>query len=464
MYLKQRNNFSLIFWWIKNLIPLLAIATRLADFATTDLSYLLLAGYALTGRRETIQALVLAWLFKMVNLGLVPEMSTVTGYYTVLFAGALSLALRSNFLHLDCFKLFTLFLGLFLVLHALLFSQIPDVSILKAINWMLVMVVLLSAWSGLNELQRDDLQRWLFKFLILLAIMSLPFLAIPSIGYMRNGSGFQGILNHPQAFGPTMALLSALVFGRLLSQKRPSIMLIAMAFGSLILIILSESRTAGMALVFAMAFSVVFACVLRRKTIATIAPALRSKRLVALGTAVFFAFTVTGSQLSGVVNDYISKGRKFQVSGITEAYDLSRGSLISTMMDNIKERPWTGIGFGIASDPDSMVISRDPVLDLPISAPIEKGVAPLAVLEEIGVLGFLLIAIWVGILIRRAALNGMAALMVACTTLLINMGEAILFSPGGMGLLALIMLSYAANKPKSSSLVASHPKSSVPHA
>ncbi len=72
-----------------------------------------------------------------------------------------------------------------------------------------------------------------------------------------------------------------------------------------------------------------------------------------------------------------------------EAYDLSRGSLIDEMWQNITEHPLAGIGFGIGSDPSEMEIERDPVFRLPIGAPIEKGVLPIAVVEELGIIGAL---------------------------------------------------------------------------
>ena len=46
-------------------------------------------------------------------------------------------------------------------------------------------------------------------------------------------------------------------------------------------------------------------------------------------------------------------------------------------------------------------------------------------------------------IIRSAASAGMAPLAVVLTALLINMGESIFFSPGGMGMLVLIMVSWA---------------------
>jgi len=122
------------------------------------------------------------------------------------------------------------------------------------------------------------------------------------------------------------------------------------------------------------------------------------------------------------------------------------------MIANIVVKPFTGIGFGIASDYLSMDIVRDPILGLPISAPIEKGVTPLMVLEEVGIIGFILFAIWIWILIRRSIVNGASAFLVMTTLLLLNLSEATLFSPGGAGLLILILLSSSATKPRVSKL------------
>lgn len=90
-----------------------------------------------------------------------------------------------------------------------------------------------------------------------------------------------------------------------------------------------------------------------------------------------------------------------------------------------------------------MEVKRDPVLGLPTGASIEKGVAPLMVLEEVGVLGALFVALWLLRLLRSAARSGLAPFAVCMTVLLLNMGEATLFSAGGMGLLPMILLGWA---------------------
>ena len=147
--------------------------------------------------------------------------------------------------------------------------------------------------------------------------------------------------------------------------------------------------------------------------------------------------------MNSVVTDFISKGNRAQVSGLLDAYGDSRGELMEKMWANIEADPWVGIGFGIASDPKSMVIERDPLLGLPVGASIEKGVLPLAVLEEVGVFGLALAALWILMLFHRSTRGGITATAVSLTALLLNMGESTLFSPSGFGLLPLILLGWA---------------------
>ena len=118
------------------------------------------------------------------------------------------------------------------------------------------------------------------------------------------------------------------------------------------------------------------------------------------------------------------------------------GGLIGEMWQNIKEKPFTGIGFGIASDVHEMNVQRDPLLGLPLGAPIEKGVLPVAVLEEVGLFGLGFVVAWLWSFLRYWIRGGVVPVSVGLTILLLNMGEATLFSPGGMGLLSLILIGW----------------------
>jgi hypothetical protein len=88
---------------------------------------------------------------------------------------------------------------------------------------------------------------------------------------------------------------------------------------------------------------------------------------------------------------------------------------------------------------------------IPISAPVEKGFLPTAILQEGGVLGGGLLTLIIALLSRRAWRNTdlrWRAMFVAC--LAINAGECVFMSPGGIGmfdwlLLGLAMFSYRTN-------------------
>lgn len=425
----------------------LALALRIGAEPTVGASYLLLAAYALAGRGHAIQALALSWLFSMLNPGLAAEASGASvGRYAVLLAATLSVLLRSKSLRqrlrVDRVTSMTVLLGLFFVVHALMFSPVVDVSVLKAVSWTVAMATLIAAWLGLSENERSAVAEQIFRGLVVLLLVSLPFLALP-VGYLRNDTGFQGVLNHPQVFGPTMALLGAWAASRMLGERRPPWSLVALVGACLVLVLLSEARTAGFALVLGVGIAVVSVSRLSGRSMRVVLPGLKSRRVVLVATLALVGAALASTQLGSVLANFVAKSGRAEVGSVLEAYERSRGGKMDEMWANIQTKPLQGIGFGIASDPRDMVVDRDPVLGLPTGAPIEKGVLPLAVLEEVGVFGFLAVAAWLLTVLRRSARGGIAPLAVALTGLMLNFGEFTFFSPGGFGLLALILIGWA---------------------
>jgi len=241
-------------------VVVVALFMRLASTPTANLSYLLLAAYALLGRAQAIQALALSWLFTMLNPGIAAEATQGSvGRYAVLLAASASVFLRSwqfhNSIKVRPATLATLLLGLFFVGHSWFFSPMVDVSVLKAVSWTLTMSTLIAAWAGLAVGEREALARYIFGGLIVVMLVSLPLLPL-QVGYLRNGNGFQGVLNHPQAFGPTMALLGAWAAGHLFGVKRPPWLHVVLVGICLVLVILSETRTAGLALLLGVGLAV----------------------------------------------------------------------------------------------------------------------------------------------------------------------------------------------------------------
>ena len=429
-------------------VLLVALLTRLVSAPNANASFLLIAAYAMLGRAQAIHALAFSWLFSMLSPGIAAEATAgLVGRYIVLAAAAVSVFLRSGMmlrnLRVSWPVLATLLLGVSLVVHSLLFSPIPDVSVLKALSWTVAASTILSAWSGLGVVEQNVLARQVFGGLTVLLLCSLPLLELP-LGYLVNGTGFQGVLNHPQVFGQTMALLGAWAGSRMLADSTPAWGLVVLFGACLVLVVLSEARAAGIAALLGIVLAAVAGNVLARRSIRSFLPGLRSRRVHLVVAVSLVAAILAGPALPDRLGEYFSK--RTDSTNLAEAYDASRGALIEGMWANIQAQPWRGIGFGIASAPGDMVVDRDPILGLPTGAAIEKGVMPLAVLEEVGVFGLLAVLLWLWMLMRRAARGGgMTALAVFGTALLMNLGESVLFSPGGFGMLSLILIGWAAS-------------------
>lgn len=434
-------------YWIRCVVLCALVILRIASTPTANLSWLLLAGYATLGRAQAIQALALSWFFSMLNPGIAAEATLdALGRYAVIAGAMASVLLRSGLLEGRLSVRWpvaaTLLLGSFLACHSVLVSPLADVSILKAVAWAVAMSTLIAAWQGLVDHERDRLSLQIFNGLVVILIISLPLLFHP-LGYLRNGTGFQGVLGHPQAFGPTMAFLGAWAASQMFAHVRPAWTSVALVGASLVLVILSEARTAGVAMIMGLSVSFVTAPALSGQRILHVLPGLLSKRVWGvLAVAAFLAIPLS-THLADLANHYITKSGRADAAGLLEAYEGSRGRLVDTMWANIGENPLIGIGFGIASTPNEMEVVRDPLLGLPMGAAIEKGVMPLAVLEEVGLMGFLLVSLWLLMLTRRVGKGGVAPLTVTATALLMNLGEATFFSPGGMGMLSLVVVGWA---------------------
>jgi len=447
------------------LIFVSALTMRFASGVTANVSFFLLAAYALSGRAQAIQSLALGWLFSMLSGGekggiAPPATQAAIGRYIVIAAAALSILIRnllsSSKGQVSLPTLSTWLFGAFIFSHSCLFSTDVEISLLKSTVWAVTFLTLLSAWENLSVESRQQLQAQLIGLLVAILLCSLP-LVFLSVGYVANNSGFQGILNQPQGFGPVMALLGSFVIIGLLAKPQPLWRDLTLAVACLVMVIMSQARTAGLALVLGVVIAVIVAPMLMRHSKYNALPGLRNTKMLLM----LFLLTLCAlvglalgeeEKLAKILDSYLSKGGG--TSNLSEAYQNSRGGLMAAMWDNIVSQPFTGIGFGVASTSwDMDIITRDPYFGLPLGAPIEKGVLPLAVLEELGIPGFVLFLGWLGILIQRAGRRGVLELALAATVFLINFGESTLMSPSGLGMILLIVLTWAVALPKQPSNV-----------
>ena len=423
----------------KNIILLtlliIAFCLRFIGGDIANFSYFVLAGYAFFGRAQLIQSLAILWFFSFIGPAITEDPSAAHLLRYVTIGGAAVSLLLQNYkdnsyksVSLPVFA--TLFLSVFIVVHSMSFSLMVDVSILKAISWLTVVGVLLSAWTSLDYLERARLEMQLFGGLAVLMLMCLP-LVFMEIGYIRNGYAFQGISGSSQSWGLIMAILGSWLIGRLFERVKYRWFEIILLVLSLILLVMSATRTAGLALFLAAFGSLIIFAFTRVSLLSFI-------RTLAVVSAISM---VSWFSFSDQLTTFMYK--KDSVSNVLEIGEVSRGVLVFPMIKNISENPMTGIGFGVASRPSMRYSRRDSLFGLPISSPVEKGVTPIAALEELGLPGLLLVLLWTWIMIRRSFRSGFAPFVVLSTVMFTNLGEASMFSAGGMGLLLLISLGWA---------------------
>ena len=146
---------------------------------------------------------------------------------------------------------------------------------------------------------------------------------------------------------------------------------------------------------------------------------------------------------SKVLTAYAYKGTLGQAHDLDQAFYESRGGGALLQWDDFLDKPLTGNGFGVY--PDGHFPAGVTLFDgIPISAPVEKGFLPTAILEEGGALGGALLALLIACLCRRAWRNTdlrWRAMFIAC--LGINIGECVFMSPGGIGIFDWVLLSLA---------------------
>ncbi|MDA0977609.1 MAG: hypothetical protein O3B72_03535 [Proteobacteria bacterium] len=422
-------------------MPLLAILLRLMSGEIAILGYLVAGLYAVNGRAQAVTALTLSWLFSMLNPDIFPDSGLASiGRYWILLMSVLCLVAHPSRRPLRNASrqviLGTTLFAVFVILHSFLFSRMSDVSLLKATSWTVAIIVLLMCWSQMSWAQRNRTSNQIYWILIAVMIVSL-LLTQFTAGYLPGRQLLRGLLGHSQSLGITMAILALWSLVNLIASRKPARLDLLIFPLAVFTIYLTGARTAFLALTLAFLIMVSLGPHLAQRKLLAMLPGLKSRKVQFNGLIFLILLAISAPSLQSEIDSFLTKG--YRADNIQEAFKSSRGGLLEEMQRNIDRYPLTGIGFGIASAPNEMRIVRDPIFGLPISAAVEKGVLPVAVIEELGYPGAGLFALWIMMLIIQSARLGAFSLGILCTILALNMGEAILFSIGGMGMLALIL-------------------------
>jgi hypothetical protein len=434
------------------LLPLLATLMRIASPPTATLSYLVIAAYAFCGRRQAIIALYLCCLFNLMNHGFpgkVPSGAALLRFI-VFFSAAFSVLLHGRNPRAPrqggLLMITTFVMCLLIAMHSIAISPLIDVSLLKIISFTIVVMTIFAGWSWMDATERRLTEQMMLGGLMIVAIASLPLLRL-SVGYMMNRRLFQGVLVHPNNFGPFMSILAIVLAMQCLTTRPLRAWRVAMLLVALLLVFRSGSRMS--LLTFVGGLSIGFLAEMSRGALAgyRLSPRIVKGRISVAFVAVALLMVLSGPRVISAYKEFVQKGSK-EVGSIGEAFQKSRGFLIEKLQRNIVDNPMTGIGFGIASDAQQWVgIDRDPIFGLPLMYTIEKGVMPLAVIEELGIPLSCLVFTWVAMLIAYSTRGGIVPLTAFCVALLTNLAESTLFSPGGMGLMILLIAGWSATAP-----------------
>ena len=406
----------------------------------------ILSIHALRGAKESIQALTILSILILLNPGLFPTVYQWSTLRWIVLSAAFGRMLWDGIIQsaptpITLIRPLYVF-GLSVVVLALISSHDPLISIFKITAFTIGVSTVMTSFHRTAHL-RDYWISWLFTVSLAVIVASLP-LYLSSFGYFRNGIGFQGILNHPQTYGPFAAPFTALLTSLILFRKDYSRLVILGASLGWIAIFTSLART-GLVMATIGILLAAFCHVLSSRRFPKPRTRARSVPAFVLGLMILGIVVVAyGDQILSASSTFILK----QDSGGKSASFEIRKLKLPNQLENFATAPLSGIGFGVDIDPESFQnsdIGRTTMFGIPTGAPTEKSFLPTAILEETGIIGASLTILLIISLVRPVYAQGdLAALSVLISCLLINIAEIAFFSFGGIGLYIWIMtgLSY----------------------
>lgn len=418
---------------------LVAFFVALSSFSlfppSMQFTYVGLCIWALFGPKHSLQAIIFAAFIRYLN----PALFTFTSEMGVLSWLILLLAMIRNvpFAGKEVApKLAPLFLFcLFTAALTVVTSSYVMVSIMKLLSFAAGSLTVLVCCERLNKSEIKSLWLWVSALFTLVICLSLFTLAVPAVAHHR-GAGFQGILNHPQALGALIAPFASFLLAGVFFQRKSLISMPVLIASVLVGIsVLSETRTAMVAVALSLVSTLILYFISNKR----FSKNSSMGKTLAKGAAflvLFLSVVATYKPAQDVLFSYVLKRES---SNVEEALS-SRSSGIASQWNHFIAKPIAGWGFGVYPG-DNFAKDVHTFMGIPISAPVEKGFMPTAVLEELGFVGalFLIYFLW---RITRFVVSTpdirWAALFFAC--LFVNLGEFVFFSAGGIGIFYWVLM------------------------
>ena len=354
--------------------------------------------------------------------------------------------------------------GLFLYLMCATISSIqgycPPVSYLKLINYSVFMLGLYFGGRMISE-DMQELNRMraaLLAFSIAMVFGSIIMFFVPSIGYMNVGSLseqgysekqiaeqiaegglnlFKGITNHSQTLASMLVIFISWVSCDMLFVEHKTTKLhSAILLAAFPLLYMTRSRTALFG-VFALLILILTYAIPRTQLPIKFK---NNVRKVVWGFIVLAVISIFVLQLRGEgFSKWIRKTESsYDDRGLIEAVTASRMALVEqNMYDFNRNRLW-GSGFQVSEEVADRYRQSEGLM---ISAPIEKGILPLMVLGEGGIIGTIAFAIFLIMFYDGCSKNRYVATATLFTVnIMLNMSEATFFSANGGGTQWIVLL------------------------
>lgn len=244
---------------------------------------------------------------------------------------------------------------------------------------------------------------------------------------------FNGVTWHSQTLGPLLAMLNTfLLSDYLCGFRRPSWLYRILLAGIPPLVYMTSSRTAFFAYLMSI-ISVVF--FFQREH--HVSGSKRQRVLMSFMIASFVAVIVVAfhPRTSERLEAFLRKSRSGEVgqytTDLTESLFASREGLIQRGWKRFQESPWIGNGFQVSPEMRGYNIFEHGFI---FSAPIEKGFMWTMILEEGGVLGMAIFAVFIFSLYTNYMRMQFTCFLSTFTVFLaLNSGEASIFSTSGGG-------------------------------
>lgn len=322
-----------------------------------------------------------------------------------------------------------LFFSLYILsLCAFAKSIVANVTLLKGARHMLLAICVVLLIGSLCTLPFPAVAyplttRWLLHEGMDLATASQEIAATMGT---RGMMLFAGLTLHSQMLGPMLTmvicyLLCDMLFVEHRTTKFHALLLII----SFVFAYMTRSRTALFSLIVAITMIGVF-------TSRRIQLSARVKRSVHGALALFACVVVIGAIAaeirSGALTKWLFKG-EVGSSSTVNAITSTRLGAIEELTRDFKRNPLIGCGFQV--NEDSARYNSETFV---FSAPVEKGLLPLVIIGEGGVLGAMIFILFLIVFYCSCVKMRLYCTLTSFTTMLAtNIGEATFFAPGGVG-------------------------------